>query len=149
VREPVDDDRQMEILHGLLHMVLARFQKGRLKLFTDTLEGITPIELVILDRVGRNPDVIIKEIKEKTGVSGSTLTSAIDRLRKRNFLRRFISERDRRSFGLKLTAEGQRALEELAKQEQLLYDKLLSAFQGKEERLSFLTLLEKAVQKLF
>jgi DNA-binding MarR family transcriptional regulator len=145
----VDDDQQMELLHRLLHMVLILFQKGRLTMFTGTLEGITPIELVILDTVGRNPDVIIKEIKEKTKVSGSTLTSAIDRLRKRNFLRRFISERDRRSFGLKLTAEGQHALKELAKQERALFDTLLSAFLDREEKVTFLTLLEKAVQKLF
>ena len=58
------------------------------------------------------PDIILKEIVEILGIPGSTLTSAVDRLEKRRLLRRAISQRDRRSFGLELTDEGRIAQQE-------------------------------------
>jgi len=47
------------------------------------------------------------------GLTPSTLTSMLDRLEKRGFLRRRLSASDRRSFDVEIAAEGRRAAAEL------------------------------------
>lgn len=72
-------------------------QSNKLNICTKKLEGTTVLEVNILKIVQKNPDIILREISEFLKIPSSTLTSAVNRLEKRNLIKRIISERDLRS----------------------------------------------------
>jgi DNA-binding MarR family transcriptional regulator len=145
-----DKITQMEIenLDKIYHMLVASMQKTSEELWQGKLQGISTIEMSILSIVEKKPDVILKEITQILGIPASTLTSAIDRLEKRGLLARVISKRDRRSFGLALTEDGILAQQEHRQSEALLWQKILGAFDTKEERSELMRLLAILAEKL-
>ncbi|NNE44719.1 MAG: MarR family transcriptional regulator [Gemmatimonadetes bacterium] len=58
--------------------------------------------------LGRYAPVTIAELHRVFGLKRSTLTSILDRLEKRNVIRREVCREDRRSFLVYLTPEGRR-----------------------------------------
>jgi len=120
-------------------------QSNKLNICSEQLEGTTVLEVNILKIVGRNPDIILREISKFLKTPSSTLTSAINRLEKRKLLKRIISERDLRSFGLALTDEGKYAIEEHYKKEGIVINSMLQVFDNSEERHSFIKLFKKLV----
>ncbi|HYH02862.1 MAG TPA: MarR family winged helix-turn-helix transcriptional regulator [Bacillota bacterium] len=135
---------QIETLQNVFHAITEQLQS----LDTSAQYGMTCIELTILDLVANQPEVIIKDIGEQLNVAGSTLTSAIDRLEKRDFLRRTLTPRDRRSYGLELTAKGKTVLAEHHLAEIQTWEKILDALDDEAERLTFLQLLKKIAARL-
>lgn len=134
-----------EEIHGLQvvwHELIIAMQKTSEQLWKGKLEGASTIDMSILSVIERKPDVILKEIIEILGVPASTLTSAIDRLEKRGLLRRSISQRDRRSFCLELTEDGQIAQQEHRAGEVVLWQKVLGSFQTSAERQELIRLLK-------
>lgn len=123
-------------------------QSNRLNICTKKLEGTTVLEVNILKIVQKNPDIILKEISEFLKIPSSTLTSAINRLEKRNLIKRIISERDLRSFGLTLTDEAKQALNEHYKQEEILICSMLEVFEDEKERNDFIKLFKKLVDNI-
>jgi ubiquinone/menaquinone biosynthesis C-methylase UbiE len=79
------------------------------------------------------PDVILGEIVSILNIPKSTLTNAVDRLEKRNYINRIISKRDRRSYGLELTEEGHLAQKEHLDFEYTVYGRILNALDTDEE----------------
>jgi DNA-binding MarR family transcriptional regulator len=135
-------------LSPIFHRLIRAMQRTSLELWGTGLDGATTIEVSILSIVEHKPDVILKEIVEFLGIPGSTLTSAIDRLEKRGFIRRIISNRDRRSFGLELTEKGEEVQMEHRKGEQILMERILKAFSTPEEQSNLIRVLEKLSEKL-
>lgn len=133
-------------LDNFMHLFYKRINSFNLEMDINQFQGATPIELSILGIVGDEPDVILKDIIDKLQVPGSTLTSAIDRLERRNLLTRIISKRDRRSYGLSLTTEGQKVYIDHKRVEQLMWSKILSTFDSNEEIELFLKLIEKVAK---
>ena len=123
-------------------------QSNKLNICTKKLEGTTVLEVNILKIVQKNPDIILREISEFLKIPSSTLTSAVNRLEKRNMIKRIISERDLRSFGLTLTDEGKQALDEHYKQEEILISSMLEVFQDNKERNNFIILFKKLVDNI-
>ena len=111
-------------------------------------KGITSTELSIIKCVSTQPDIIIKEISESLSLPGSTLTSAIDRLEERQLIKRVMSKRNKRSFGLELTPEGIEINKIHEKAEKVIWNKILGALNSDEEREVFLTLLETISKEL-
>jgi len=138
-------EEQIEELDKLWHKVIQYYQSNEQGGFTGRLEGVTTVEVSILNMVAKRPDVIMREISKGLDIPSSTLTSAVDRLEERGFLKRVISQRDRRSFGLELTEEGVLAQNEHKKQEQELFKKMLTALDSEEERVTFINLAYKIV----
>ena len=102
----------------------------------------------VLNLIAAKPDLILRDIREALGMPNSTLTGAIDRLEERGLVRRVISKRDRRSYGLNLTPGGKAymALQETAEKEFAV--QILRTLDTDQERLAFVEILSKVVSRL-
>jgi len=135
-------------LDRIWHRAFTCFIQYDLTTFGNALDGVTALEVAILEMVDSRPPVLLKDIIEDTGVPASTLTGAVDRLENRGYLNRIISRRDRRSFGLALTREGREALDEHRKAEQRFFAGVLSALGDSRDRERFLADLERVVEQI-
>lgn len=138
-------DEQVKVLAEQWEKLL---QSGKLNICAKQLEGATVLEVNILKIVGRNPDIILREISKLLDIPSSTLTSAVNRLERKQLLKRVISERDLRSFGLALTDKGKQALDEHNKEEILKINSMLQVFDNSEECNEFLRLFKKLVDNI-
>ena len=102
----------------------------------------------VLNLIAAKSDLILRDIREALGMPNSTLTGAIDRLEERGLVRRVISKRDRRSYGLNLTPGGKAymALQETAEKEFAV--QILRTLDTDQERLAFVEILSKVVSRL-
>lgn len=137
------DKNQINKLSEIWHYFIFNFQNKGNDFWGEDLQGATTIEISILNIVDNHPDVMLKEIKERLNIPGSTLTSAVDRLEDKNLIKRVISIRDRRSFGLELTDQGKKAQKNHIEAEEKLFSHILKALDSKEEQKKFLSSLEK------
>ncbi len=135
-------DEEIQRIDRVWHQLIVSLQKTSAELWKDKLEGASTIEISILSIIEQKPDVILKEITEILGIPGSTLTSAVDRLEKRGLLKRVISRKDRRSFGLELTADGRIAQKEHRISEQKLWERVLGSYETSNERKELIRLLQ-------
>ncbi len=103
------------VLPELLGYQLRRAQLAVFQHFAATLgdQGITPGQVGLLVLVSRNPGISQTALANAVGVERSTLGEAIDRLVKRRLLVRKRAPRDRRSYALRLSASGERFLDDL------------------------------------
>ena len=143
----MDNERikQIEELSELWHLMMRKSDFRKIEGKFSRINGLTTIEISIISIVSKNPEVILGEIGAVLDIPKSTLTNAVDRLEKRNYINRIISKRDRRSYGLELTAEGNLAQQEHIEFEQEVYGQLLAALDTKEEKQELLKLLRKIV----
>lgn len=140
--------KQVETLDRIWHRAFNYFIQYDLLTFGDALGGVTVLEVAILEMVDSRSPVLMKDILENTGVPASTLTGAVDRLEKREYLERVISKRDRRSFGLKLTREGRNVLTKHSNVKQRFFANMLSSLDDSSERERFLSYLERVVERI-
>jgi DNA-binding MarR family transcriptional regulator len=133
-------------VRGLL-LLLDKIRSDRLETWSDSLEGISKMELHILLLVQKRPDIVLGEIREKLGVPNSTLTGVIDRMEKQGLVRRAISGRDRRSYGLEIIEKGRDVRREHDRILIMLATKMLAALDG-EERTAFIRLLSKVADNM-
>ena len=140
----IDD---INALDEIYHELIFVNQKKDSKIFCNKLKGVTTIEISILELIDKNPNIILREIIEILDIPNSTLTNAINRLEKRDLVRRIISNKDKRSFGLELTKEGQLAQKEHKEGEKELWKIILNSL-TKEERKTFLNCFSKIVKNL-
>ncbi len=138
---------EIESLDHLWHKVIQYYQSNDFGGFIGRLKGVTTIEISILNMVAKRPDIIMREISKGLDIPSSTLTSAVDRLEGRGFIKRVISQRDRRSFGLELTEEGILAQRDHKKQEEEFFINVLTALDSREERDNFIYLAQKIVDR--
>lgn len=137
--EPITQE-EMGQLHSVWHELIAVMQKANTAFLQGGLQGLSTVEISVLVIASRKPDVILKEILGILEIPASTLTSAVDRLERRGLLRRVISPRDRRSYGLELTDAGLQAQEEHGKAEEVVLRRVLGAYTP-EERSELVRLL--------
>jgi len=135
-------------LDELWHVFIFNFQNKSTGLWGEELKDATTIEISILNNIDNNPDVMLKEIKEMLDIPSSTLTSAVDRLEKKELVERTISKRDRRSFGLQLTKKGKKAQSKHIKAEKEIFNKILAALDSNKERKQFIESLNKIKNQL-
>lgn len=112
------------------------------------LQGLTTIEIGMINLVSKNPNIILKEISKITKTPKSTLTSTLNRLENKNYIKRKISESDKRSFSLYLTKEGKLVQEEHIAYEYALGSKILKALDNDEERYKLIDLLNKIAKNI-
>jgi len=109
------------------------------------IHDLSPMETGVIDVVAETPEAIIGDVGRALGLPKSTLTSLIDRLEAQGYLRRVISRRDRRSYGLELTRKGRTAWLAHVRFETEVWQKMLAGLDGDGERKEFLALLRKIV----
>jgi DNA-binding MarR family transcriptional regulator len=137
--------KQIEELSELWHTMMKKFNFRKIEQQFSRINGLTTIEISIISIVSKSPDIILGEITSFLDIPKSTLTNAIDRLEKRNYINRIISKRDRRSYGLELTEEGKLAQQEHIDFEYTVYGRLLNALDSEEEKQELFKLLRKIV----
>lgn len=141
-------DKQIEEFCDLCKMFLSPSNDNKLRAEFPRIHNLTSMEINIISIVHSSEDVILKEICTQLDIPKSTLTSAIDRLERLNYVNRVISTRDRRSYGLKLTEEGYKVQKEHLAFERKLYGYLLNALDTNEEKELLLQLLRKIVKNI-
>jgi len=143
-----ENDRQIQELSDLWHSMLHASKYRKIEEEYKRLNELTSIEIGIIRIIFQKEDVILKEICSILEIPKSTLTNAIDRLEKRNYIKRVISNKDRRSFGLVLTEEGKILQKEHTDFEKAIYGQFLNYLDTHEEKEAFLKLLRKVVHKM-
>lgn len=143
-----DEIKQIEEFCNLWRMMRSSVNIDKKKEEYPRIESLTTMEISIITIVYEREDIILKEICTILDIPKSTLTSAIDRLERLNYINRTISKRDRRSFGLQLTEEGYAVLDERIELEKKLYGSILNALDTDEEKEILLDLLRKIVRKI-
>jgi DNA-binding MarR family transcriptional regulator len=73
--------------------------------------GLTGPQLIVLQQVGKNPGVMVKEIAQHITLSPATVTSILDRMESRGHVNRVRSTQDKRKVGVFLTDVGQSLLD--------------------------------------
>jgi DNA-binding MarR family transcriptional regulator len=70
--------------------------------------GLTHAQFDIIATLGNTPGMSYKELGDKTLITKGTLTGVIERLEQKGLVERQRSDCDKRSFSVRLTAEGER-----------------------------------------
>jgi DNA-binding MarR family transcriptional regulator len=72
--------------------------------------GLTGPQLLVLQEVGKNPGIMVKQIAQSINLSPATVTSILDRMEARALVNRVRSTEDKRKVGVFLSETGQAAL---------------------------------------
>jgi DNA-binding MarR family transcriptional regulator len=146
--EKTIDEEHLILLNDAWRRLSQRHEKHLNEFLLKKLNGVTPLELEVLDLVMMKPNIIIKEIRKRLGITGSTLTGIIDRLKDRSFMKRVISQRDRRSFRLEVTTEGKRAHDWFLQSERKFFKMVLSSLNERDDQKNFVALIQKIADNL-
>lgn len=73
--------------------------------------GLTGPQLLILQKVGKENGVMVREIADDINLSSATVTNILDRMEARELVQRIRSTQDKRKVGVFLTEIGKKALE--------------------------------------
>lgn len=74
--------------------------------------GLSPAQMHAIEMIGHHPNLRMKELALRMGITTGTLTVMIDRLEKFNLVARQPHARDRRSFNIVLTSKGRQHFKE-------------------------------------
>lgn len=141
-------EEHVRAVDQLLHQLLWGLHIKKLDAWTSELESIGALGLHVLKIAADNPDVILKEIREELNIPHSTLTSVVNRLEDRGLLKRIISTRDRRSYGLALTSQGRRVQEDHDRLDHELASTMLEGLEEESDRILFIELISKISRHL-
>lgn len=75
--------------------------------------GLTHAQFDIIATLGNTPGMTYKELGDKTLITKGTLTGVIERLEQKGLVARSRSADDKRSFFVRLTAEGEKMFDEV------------------------------------
>ena len=115
--------------------------------FLSSVAGTTPRQFAVLVAIDENEGASQQTLSERTGIDRSTLGAIVRRLLLRNFVRRRRTDRDGRTYAIKLTSEGQRLLRQAEPLARNVDQRVLAALPA-ERREHFLAMLAVIVQKL-
>ncbi|HEX8663493.1 MAG TPA: MarR family transcriptional regulator [Beijerinckiaceae bacterium] len=124
-------------------------QTASFSAFAREADGIAvgPGRFALLTLIGHNPGISQTALSRANGRDKSTLTPALDDLVRRGLVRRERVARDRRSYALRLTPEGEAALQELtarAARHEANLDRII----GPKERARFVKILKRIAGEL-
>jgi MarR family transcriptional regulator, temperature-dependent positive regulator of motility len=106
---------------------------------------LTPVQFAALDAIHSHPATDQARVAEMIAYDRATIGGVIDRLEHKGWIRRVVSERDRRARELSLTAEGKRVRSALLPIVRDLQDEILQPLNS-ADRASFLKLARLAVR---
>jgi DNA-binding MarR family transcriptional regulator len=73
--------------------------------------GLTGPQLMVMQSVGKEPGVMVRQVADDINLSPATVTSILDRLEGKDLIQRVRSTEDKRRVGLFLTDSGRKLLE--------------------------------------
>ncbi len=106
---------------------------------------LTPVQFAALDAIQAHPATDQASVAEAIAYDRATIGGVIERLEQKGWVRRVVSERDRRARQLSLTPEGKRVFAALVPIVKDLQKEILLALND-AERVKFLKLVRQAVQ---
>lgn len=106
-----DDNKNSLNFNELGDLLGFQLRRAQQKLFQDFMrsfqqQGISPGQAGVLILVKNNPGISQAALARAIGVERATLGETIGFLESRNWIRRKVSETDRRSYALELNAPG-------------------------------------------
>ena len=129
------------------HLIRRLHQQSTLVFVQRTQEAgfdVTPIQFAALDAISNEPGLDQATLAEQIAYDRATIGGVIERLEQKGWVRRVVSERDRRARELSLTPEGQRILKALLPVVRDLQDDILPSL-TEADRARFLKLAWQAV----
>lgn len=136
---------EVKKLNCLWHKVGRQLREEMYKPEYRNISGLTMIDLSILQTIEEYPNLIFKDICSLLGLPKSTLTSAVNRLEKKDYVKRKVSQNDMRKYGLELTEIGKQAQQEHIMTEHVVFNKLLNGLSDAEAK-RFLSLFSKGLE---
>ena len=74
--------------------------------------GLTGPQLLVMQSVGKEPGIMVRQVADNINLSPATVTSILDRLEIKALVQRIRSTEDKRRVGLFLTEQGQEILQD-------------------------------------
>ena len=106
---------------------------------------LTPVQFAALDAIQAHPGTDQARVAELIAYDRATIGGVIDRLEQKGWIRRVVSERDRRARELSLTPEGRRIFDRLLPVVRRLQAEILHPLNA-ADRARFLKLARQVVQ---
>lgn len=94
----------------------------------------SPIEMQIILMAGTNKEFLLRDYANALHISKSTLTSIINRLEKKQYIHRTISNKDRRSYCLALEEKGEKFLKSYVSYQTDIGNKIISGLDENEKK---------------
>lgn len=99
-------------IHDMAGHLIRRLHQQSTQLFVQRTQAagfdLTPVQYAALDAICVQPGTDQARVAEIIGYDRATIGGVIDRLEKKGWVRRVVSEQDRRARELSLTAKGKR-----------------------------------------
>lgn len=142
------DESLVKTTTNALHLLNWNLRLDQLGSWSPTLKGMAQLDLHVLKLIAERPGILLKDICGELHIPPSTLTSALNRLEKRNLLQRQIHPTDRRSFQLEITPRGWEIKREHDHIDRLITVRVLETLDNEQETRLFIKLLTKVSQRL-
>lgn len=137
-------DEQIEILNEAVHTIW--FDMMRPNWLSSELRNLTFLDLHIISTAYKNPDLILKDIKDYLHIPHSTLSSSVSKLERMGLVKRIINRRDLRSYSIELTDEGNEIMKEHERIDAEQISKLVTPL-SPDERDHLISLVQKAISQ--
>ena len=109
--------------------------------------GLTTAQIHTIEIVGHAGAIKMKDLAGKIGVTTGTLTVSVDKLEKKGLLVRRPHEKDRRSYMIELTREGNTYFEEHHNFHIRMTEEIVSCL-SEDEQKAFASIIEKMLKKI-
>ena len=111
------------------------------------IDGLTPRQLAVLMTIAESEGLSQTDIVERTSIDRSTIADIAKRLKQKGLLQRKRTKEDTRTYAVRLTNEGRRALRSAEPLAKRVDQRVLGALEGKR-RDEFMTALAAIVRSL-
>ena len=99
------NDEEIKKFNELLHLMDSQNAEAKVSV-PGELKGLLAVDVAVMKLAAMHPGLLVGEIAQALHIPNSTLTSALNRLEKKEIVRRVVSPRDQRAFGIRLTEKG-------------------------------------------
>lgn len=139
-------NRKLKIYNMAGHLI-RRLNQISTSVFQDGMQDngydLTSVQFAALDAISNNKGIDQATLAGVIAYDRATIGGVVDRLEKKGFVCRVVSDRDRRAREMSITPKGKSALKELSPVVDRLQSKILSGLNA-AERTEFLRLAQKA-----
>jgi len=139
----------MELLDMAGHLI-RRLHQQSTQVFVQRTQAagfdLTPVQFAALEAIHAHPATDQARVAELIAYDRATIGGVIDRLEQKGWIRRVVSERDRRAREISLTAQGKRVRAKLLPIVRDLQDEMLQPLSS-ADRACFLRLARQALRQ--
>lgn len=138
-------DKQVENYRQLWHRIFNTAVYKKITKEYTQLNQLNPSEISIIHLAVHNQNLVLKDIVKALDLPKSTLTSMVNRLEKKGYLKRMPCEEDKRCYRLLVTEQGMEIERQHIESEQYVYSHILKGLDSELKREQFLNLMEEII----